>query len=157
MSKRSLRRKSIPVSAAKEEAADKGTALLQFSFKLLDDTNSEFSLDICDEDYLRCLLKSIQTYSNYTVEQFKNFNHESDRCTIGPELLRKQMRGKMHDEQLEDSEAWELRLGPKNTSWRAHGLLIFNVFYIIWLDPGHKLFRSNHPRHKQEKARDGVR
>jgi len=99
-------------------------------------------------------LNAFRRYSNYTVGQFTDFNHESDRNTIDPERLRDQLADKMLDEQLLDSEAWEFKVAPEATIpprslWRAHGLRIGNVFYVIWLDPKHKLFESKHPKHKK--------
>ncbi len=148
MGKKSSRRK-IPPSAAQEDAAE-DSRLLEFSFKHLDAIDSNFDLDLCDKDYLCGLLRRIQSYSNYTVEQFRDFNHESDRNTIDPEHLRKHLDGKMLDEQLIESEAWELKLGSPGSTWRAHGLLIHNMFYLIWLDPNHRLFRSKHPKHNNK-------
>jgi len=152
MGKRPLRRK-IPDSAVQVELAE-DSRLLEFSFKHLDLQNPRFHSDNCDSAYLCSLLECIRRYSNYTVGQFTDFNHESDRNTIDPERLRDQLADKMLDEQLLDSEAWEFKVAPEATIpprslWRAHGLRIGNVFYVIWLDPKHKLFESKHPKHKK--------
>ena len=132
--------------------------MLEFSFKHLDSAGQKFNIDNCDKDYLCGLLLRIQSYSNYTVDQFIDFNHQSDRHTIDPEKLREQLADKMLNEQLLDSEAWELKIEPDATSppkslWRAHGLRIANVFYLVWLDPKHKLFESKHPKHKHSSGK----
>jgi hypothetical protein len=144
-----LHRRKIPSSAAQQDAAEDGT-LIEFSFKHLDTTDDRFDLSKCPKDYFSALLKSLQDYSHYTVEQFRNFNHQDDRHTIDPEYLRKHLAGKMQDEQLIESEAWGLKFGHVGSTWRAHGVLIYNMFYLIWLDPNHLLFRSKHPKYNDK-------
>ncbi len=148
MAKKPPRRK-IPSFAAQQDVAEDGT-LIEFSFKHLDTSDHRFNLYSCDKDYLVTLLRCVQNYSNYTVEQFRDFNHQSDRNTIDPEHLRKHLAGKMLDEQLIESEAWELKLGQPGSAWRAHGMLIQNMFYLILLDPSHLFFKSKHPRHNSK-------
>ena len=38
-----------------------------------------------------------------------------------------------------DDEAWQFSLSV-NEHGRVHGFLIGNVFYLVWLDPEHKLY-----------------
>jgi hypothetical protein len=40
-----------------------------------------------------------------------------------------------------DEEAWQFSLSS-NEHGRVHGFVIDNVFYIVWLDPEHKLYAS---------------
>lgn len=141
-----LPRRKIPPSAAKNDAAEDGT-LVEFSFKHLDTTDDRFDLSKCEKDYFSALLVRIREYSHYTVEQFRDFNHQSDRISVDPGNLYEHLAGKMLDEQLIESEAWELKFGKVGSAWRAHGILIYNMFYIIWLDPEHLLFKSKHPKY----------
>lgn len=149
-------KRKIPAFAVQKRAEDE--RLLEFSFKHLDIEGPKFAMDACDKNYLCALLLRIRNYSNYTVAQFTDFNHESDRHTIDPEKLRAQLADKMLNEQLLDSEAWEIKLAPDakktpSSLWRVHGLRIGNVFYIVWLDPEHELFESKHPKHKQVRGK----
>ncbi len=38
------------------------------------------------------------------------------------------------------NDCWQL--GINSTTFRVHGFFIENVFYIVWLDPLHKLYKS---------------
>lgn len=148
-----LKKRKIPDSAIQREIADDGR-LLEFSFKHLDFDDPKFNSENCDSAYLCSLLLRIKDYSNYRVGQFIDFNHQSDRNTIDPERLREHLAHKGIDEQLLDSQAWEIRVDPTaktppRSLWRVFGLLIGNVLYLILLDPQHRFFESHHPKHKQ--------
>jgi hypothetical protein len=148
--------RKIPGFATLKQAED--DRLLEFSFKHLDIEATKFGMEACDKNYLCALLLRIRNYSNYTVAQFIDFNHKSDRNTIDPEKLHGHLADRMLNEQLLDSEAWEIKLDPDakkppTSLWRAHGLRIGNVFYVVWLDPEHKLFESKHPKYKQMRGK----
>jgi len=38
-----------------------------------------------------------------------------------------------------DDEAWQFAVSA-NQHGRVHGFLIYNLFYVVWLDPDHKLY-----------------
>jgi hypothetical protein len=40
------------------------------------------------------------------------------------------------NEQLKDKEAWQFEI-TKSIHGRVHGILIDDVFYVIWIDPCH--------------------
>ena len=41
--------------------------------------------------------------------------------------------------QLRQCEAWQFQLSA-NEHGRIHGLLLDDVFYVVWLDPKHSLY-----------------
>lgn len=43
------------------------------------------------------------------------------------------------NEQLQGCEPWQFQLSA-NEHGRVHGILIDQVFYIVWLDPNHALY-----------------
>jgi hypothetical protein len=45
------------------------------------------------------------------------------------------------NEQIEPMNAWQFEVAPKS-NWRAHGFLIDDTFYLVWLDPHHKLYAN---------------
>jgi hypothetical protein len=136
------------LSRIPEPALEPDGIRLVFSFKHLDLTHPKFQLDDCTAAYLRALLLQIKTYSEYTVEQFQNINHDDSRhwnywCdtteTDGFSNI---------SEEIQDEYAWQFAVFPKSRvaserKWRAHGMLVDNVFYIVWLDPDHNLAPKN--------------
>jgi len=42
-------------------------------------------------------------------------------------------------EQSRNNEAWQFQI-TKNVHGRVHGLLIAEIFFIVWLDPCHLLY-----------------
>lgn len=113
--------------------------LLEFSFKYLDTTLDEFSLQRCNVEFLRALMESIQVYSQWTVAQFTDQNNQDRRhiivfdSTNHPEGF-----STLDEDQLTYHDAWQFA-PVRNQQWRVHGLLIDNLFQIVWLDPDHLL------------------
>lgn len=48
-------------------------------------------------------------------------------------------KGFGHGEIYEGECAWQFSL-TSNEHGRVHGLLVQNIFYVIWLDPKHRLY-----------------
>jgi hypothetical protein len=42
------------------------------------------------------------------------------------------------DEQIEPETFWQFGLRP-DRPWRIHGFFIDSIFYVVWLDPQHRL------------------
>ena len=63
------------------------------------------------------------------------------------------------DEELQSETAWELKLchdakrHTQQAAWRVYGMLVRNVFYVIWLDAQHALFPDHHPKHATNKSK----
>lgn len=113
---------------------------LLFSFSLLDFSNEYYNCSgLCDKGIKNCFEK-LSEYSNKTInELFSNPNgtirfHTIKKSDVSdwPEYLQ-------NNDQLEDSFK-QIAFGA--SQGRAHGILIDNVFYIIWLDPHHYLYHN---------------
>lgn len=63
------------------------------------------------------------------------------------------------NDELQSEHGWELKLAPEakrhslEAAWRAYGILVGNVFYVVWLDPDHKLFPDKHAAHATSKKK----
>ena len=115
---------------------------LSFSFKHLDSDNAKFLLDSCDAAFYRALIEKIKDYSSWTIEQFCDENGNDRRHRIHfPETSEPKGFSFLANEQLESSEIWQFCLDPMK-EWRVHGFIIYNTFFIVWLDPGHRLFKK---------------
>jgi hypothetical protein len=118
---------------------DLRTVGLNFSFKHLDlDGNRAFSLDLCEDGYLRTLLERLRDISGKKIEEFRR------ERSLGVHQIEwsrtSQPRGFAHlNQQLKGIPALEFRLSV-NKHGRIHGFFIDETFFIVWLDPDHKLF-----------------
>lgn len=127
----------------KQEAPSLDSSPVTFSFKHLDlGSNSKFHLQECDVAFLHSLLENLKQMSSWTVAElcdYENGKHSHhihfDQTTEPdgfPALL---------DHQLEPEYFWQFSLDPK-TFWRVHGFILDSTFFIVWLDPQHKLYRK---------------
>jgi hypothetical protein len=121
------------------------TRSLRFSFKHLDLTNEKFKVLDCCADFLRQLLERIKEYSNWTIDDFCDQNNNDHRHIINfPETSEPDgfVKSGMDQDQIAYHEAWQFEL-VRTEKWRTHGILIDDTFYVIWLDPDHRLYPTN--------------
>lgn len=119
---------------------------LRFSFKHLDMQNPKFDPSKCTVDYFCKLFALMQRFSTWTVGQFVDQNNQERRHIIDfaktsePDGF--QNIPKADPNQFAYSEGWQFGVYPEVqwSDWRAHGILLDDTFYIVWLDPGHKLY-----------------
>lgn len=112
---------------------------LLFSFQLLDFSSSYYNCNgMCDKGIKNCFEK-LKSYSGFTVNEIMSgkggstlrfHSHKKEKADDWPEYLVK-------NEELEESF---YQIGFGLNKGRAHGILIDNVFYVIWLDPHHYLY-----------------
>lgn len=124
------------------------TGRLQFSFKHLDDKHSKFNIGNCSQEFLIALLLEVKNYSEYTVEQFEEENNKDHRHkNFWSDTSER--KGFTHlSVEIQNEYSWQFALRPqcytgREDDWRVHGMLVGNVFYIVWLDPRHKLAPRN--------------
>jgi hypothetical protein len=115
---------------------------LLFSFSLLECDNDYYNFNgMCDKGFKNCVLK-LSEYSKMNTSELLN---KGARGTIRLHLIRKEDVDDWptyfrDNEQVEDS-FYQISFGA--SKGRAHGLLIDNVFYIIWFDPHHYLYHNS--------------
>ena len=113
--------------------------LLEFSFKYLDTDPEHFGLPRCTVEFLRSLIETIQAFSHWKVSDFTDQNNKDHRHITNFEITHHpEGFSTLDEDQLTYRDAWQFGL-TKGQRWRVHGLLIDNVFYIVWLDPDHLL------------------
>lgn len=116
-------------------------SVLRFSFKHLDLHNNEkFCVDKCGAGYLLKFFERVRDLSRTTTMEFKT--NRSGALKTHPinfsETTERQGFGQLN-EQLRDTEAWQFSIS-KNEHGRVHGILLDDVFYIVWIDPEHLLY-----------------
>lgn len=97
----------------------------------------------CPAEFSCELFARIKEYSSWTVEQFRdqNQNIEHRHTIYFPETSESKGFTSVVDEQLALEECWQFSVKPTpDCIWRVHGILQDDTFYIIWLDPCHRLY-----------------
>lgn len=131
------------IPALRREAA---TMPLRFSFRHLDFSSSKFHPSRCSNEYFIRLLTVLQRYSSWRVEDFIYQNNSEHRHVI-PFDTSSEPSGfervpGIDKEQLGYHDGWQIGVCPEDreNQWRAHGILIDDTFFVIWLDQDHQLF-----------------
>lgn len=121
---------------------------LLFSFELLDFSVEYYNCNgMCDKGIKNCFEK-LRDYSRFTVDEIHAGRggdtirfHQIRKADVNewPNYLE-------NNEELEES-FYQISFGRSNG--RAHGIIIENKFYIIWLDPHHYLYHDSRYGPKQ--------
>lgn len=113
---------------------------IQFSFKHLDETNGKFLPQDCPHEFWPALMSRLKLYSHLTVEIFLDQNNPDRRHLVDfGQTTEPNGFTTLDTEQLSYEEPWQFDLITWRP-WRIVGLLVDEIFYIIWLDHGHRLY-----------------
>jgi hypothetical protein len=119
---------------------------LRFSFKYLDLNHPKFSATRCGIDYFVSLFQLLHRFSNWVVEDFIDQNNNEHRHMIDFAQTTerdgfRQIRA-IDPDQFGYDEGWELGVCPDDpgNQWRAHGILVDDTFFVVWLDQDHLLY-----------------
>ena len=115
------------------------TGTLKFSFRHLDIHTDKFLVSDCNQEFLRELLLTIREFSSWTIEQFCDQNNNEHRHVINFPETTEPNGFPVETEQLAYHESWQFHLS-RLQDWRVHGILIDDTFYVVWLDPNHRLY-----------------
>jgi hypothetical protein len=127
----------IPNRTALQEAG------LVFSFKYLDvEETGDFSLQHRKNGYTRILLQRLKGISAITVGEFLSAGKGLRSHPIKWETTARPEGFAHLNEQLRDIDAWQFQLS-QGQHGRVHGFLIGSVFFVVWLDPDHRLYPEN--------------
>lgn len=123
------------------ETAIKETEL-KFSFKYLwlEGKVGDFSLHHARDGYSEALLLRLKDMSTVTVGEF--LNNRSLRTHPIDFADTTRPNGFEHlNEQLRDKQPWQFQI-TANEHGRVHGLLLDDTFFVVWVDPDHRLYSS---------------
>jgi hypothetical protein len=111
---------------------------VRFSFKYLDLVSEKFAFERCKNDFLRCLLEELKRLSACNVSEFCEYDNERHSHAITFLDTTEPNGFPGLEDQLEPEYFWQFSL-VRNRPWRVHGFFIDSVFYVVWLDPEHRL------------------
>jgi hypothetical protein len=123
-----------------------GELPLKFSFKHLDLENPKFHVSQCSLTYFQKLFQILARFSTWRVEGFTDPNNGEHRhwihfpTTSEPQGF--QNIPNVDSEQFGYEYGYQFGIYPEVAwnRWRAHGILIDDTFFLVWLDPEHRLF-----------------
>lgn len=114
--------------------------MIRFSFKYTDFSKDKFKFDHCGGGYLTKLISRFKDLSSWCVGDF--CANRSDALRAHPIKWNKttEKNGFSLPEHLKDSTPFQFQIS-RNEHGRVHGFIIGNTFFIVWLDPDHKLYK----------------
>lgn len=111
-----------------------------FSFKYMDlGGNPKFHLGHAGDNYLGKLLERLKAVCAFQLQEFLSNRSESLRCHPIDFTTTSEPDGFPLNEQLRQSPPHQFAISA-NEHGRVHGFLVGNTFYVVWLDPAHKLY-----------------
>ena len=119
---------------------------LKFSFKHLHLEHGKFRGTLCTDTYFHRLFEALRLFSTWTVERFTDENNKEHRHRIDfPQTSEPdgfQNIPNVDSEQFGYEDGFQFSVCPEDRGnrWRAHGILIDDTFFLVWLDPEHQLF-----------------
>jgi hypothetical protein len=103
----------------------------------------KFNPENCPAEFFVSLMQMLQDCSDSEINEVLDPNHHRHRHEIRFEETSEQ-RGFVGAPGVDPDQvgyAWQFAVGDHN-DWRIHGFLIIDTFYIVWLDPLHKLYQK---------------
>lgn len=120
---------------------------VRFSLAYLEPDHAKFSLSACSREYFEALFRQILRYQAFSMDQFRDSMNADKRHPIYFKNTSEPDGFTNPDPSLEDlwtDDAWQFALpgerGTESKKWRVHGFLADGIFYVVWLDPFHRLF-----------------
>ena len=118
-------------------------AQLKFSFKLIDvHSNQNFCVDHCADGYLEKFLVRLRDVCQLSVNDFRTNKSRAIRSHLIDWSETTEPNGFTSlNQQLRDEEPWQFEI-TANAHGRVHGVLLGNTFYVVWIDPKHRLYQQ---------------
>ena len=116
---------------------------VRFTFKYYQTASEKFHANDRDPNYFLTLLERLKNVCTLTATFFRNNGSDALRShVIGWEETTETDGFSCFNNQLKDyasSHAYQFSVSA-NAHGRVHGFLIDDLFYVVWLDPTHKLY-----------------
>jgi hypothetical protein len=136
-----IRAGAIPQQSSKIPPPIPREQPLRFSFKHVDLTRTgKFCSILCEDGYLNKFLERLRDCSALTVGEFRSNRSSALRAhRIDFDETTEKAGFTNLNTQMQENEAWQFSL-TSNAHGRIHGILLSDTFYVIWIDPKHKLY-----------------
>lgn len=137
------RERRSPIGADKEILRQRLSDLVKFNYKYLHLCSEKFCFSDCTTEYFYKLLERLQGVCQMTARELRSpyGNAKSLRShSIDWNLCTEKCFG-IPDEEEIVGEPWQFSVSG-NEHGRVHGFFIDEVFYVVWLDPDHRLYSA---------------
>lgn len=125
------------------DSPSRGKSPVVFSFKHLDDSNPKFGLARCKDKgaWAELLIERLKGVCTLSLSEFVNSggNPKADRSHIIDFSTTTEKAGFPILAPIWKERPWQFQLSV--SEGRVHGFLIEHVFYVVWFDPEHELWK----------------
>lgn len=118
---------------------DKMDEKISFSFNFLTTKGQKFNYKVQQNGYFVKLLERLKNYGNMTVRDVQTDRSSSTRCHPIEWVQTTETCFGIPREDEVCQHKYQLTVSA-NEHGRLHGFFIYNVFYVVWLDPNHELY-----------------
>ncbi|MGD0815928.1 MAG: hypothetical protein ABSA83_20235 [Verrucomicrobiota bacterium] len=140
------KRGKIRPTLLRQPAAIKPTPLpparVSFSFKYLQADHGKFQFSHRDSPYFCKLLDRLKHVCELSWQEMRTSHKDSLRCHDHKWHETTEPKGFGLKGQLADCQGWQFALSS-NEHGRVHGFFLDDVFFVVWLDPDHKLYNEH--------------
>src|SRR5690625_1783449 len=123
-----------------EEIEIRKNKKLIFSWIFFDRSHNLFNIGNIDSPWFISLFDCLQDVSRLTVQEFRQQSERRGLRVHPHNWDNASAQFDMPEEWFEQYEDNCLQFSISKARGRVHGILIENVFYIVWLDPLHNLY-----------------
>lgn len=114
---------------------------IRFSFKHLDLTHNKFSCDGKTFDYFTKVFERLKNISSIKISEMLSSRSQSLRAHPIDWDDTTEKNGFIGlNEQLRQIPAYQFQISS-NEHGRLHGFILSNIFFIVWFDPEHNLYK----------------
>lgn len=125
----------------KDKLNDNVMGSVHFSFKHLDIQNQKFSINGRNSQYFEKMLERLKSICLMRKKEIVNNHTKSLRAhTINWQDTTEPEGFSQLNEQLQQITPYQFEISV-NKHGRVHGFFIENIFFIVWFDPDHLLYK----------------
>jgi len=85
------------------------------------------------------LIETLQNYESWAFDDFTKEDHQESRHEINfGKTIADGFPGVDNEQQI----PFQFAIGGRTTKWRAYGYISSPMFYLVWLDTEHALYKN---------------
>lgn len=116
---------------------------ISFSFRHIEQSHDKFHYDGREARYFCRFIARLSALSNFSVQEFHANRSSAIRAHPIAWDRTSEPKGFHHlHEQLKSTTPFQFAVSA-NEHGRVHGFFVDHVFFVVWLDPDHRLYQSS--------------
>jgi hypothetical protein len=141
VSKNRIKKSQVSASARIQPTKTNPSKGVSFSYKYFQHNHSDFTIANQDVKYLMAFLERLKDLSTLGSLEIKQDRSSALRCHPIDWTGTSQSCFGIADEDQLVEKPYQFSISS-NRHGRVHGFFIEEIFYVVWLDPDHKLYPS---------------